>query len=177
MRTGKCADVAPERLAELYQLARQVCPDEFPHDETRELNALLAHISIAEVDALAQDLAEKLALPATLFQRDAFTIQGAGPVSLHDDRLNYPAVFFVIVVAHAGQLGLVDRHMRAVAHAPGEILLLDPRKKHAVVPLGVRGKDHHCARQPTCARAAHEQFLFLDFEIARVPARHLFARA
>jgi hypothetical protein len=174
VRTGKFARIETMQLNELYQLAHALCPQGFPHDETRVLEAMNAHIPLALVDELRADLAAQLALAPALFSRDHFTAQGCGPLSLHDDTRNYPAVYFAIVVVHSGQLGIVDKASRAQRHAPGEILLLDPRKKHAVVPLGKRGRDQRMAPEATWAHDAANQFMFLDFEIERAQARHLF---
>ena len=61
---------------------------------------------------------------------DRFSIHGCGPVGLHDDSFRYPHYYFVMVIAHCGRLGLVDGESRAVRHEVGEIVLLDPRRKH-----------------------------------------------
>jgi hypothetical protein len=166
-------DVA--QLDALYQLAHALCPNGFPADETCLLEAMRAHISLQFVDQLRVELAAKLGLPLALLTRDHFTVQGCGPVSLHDDKRNYPGVYFVIVVVHSGQLGIVDRTSRAQRHAPGEIVLLDPHKKHAVVPLGKRAAQQRMAPADTFAHDSANQFMFLDFEVERKGARHLFS--
>jgi hypothetical protein len=174
IRTQQRVDIDAAQFDELYQLAHALCPAGFPHDETRVLEAMRAHISLGLADQLRNELAAKLSLPLALFSLDHFTVQGCGPVSLHDDKRNYPAVYFIIVVVHSGQLGIVDRACRAERHAAGEIVLLDPHKKHAVVPLGKRAAQQRMASVDTLAHDAAHQFMFLDFEVARAPVRHLF---
>jgi hypothetical protein len=176
VRTGQCVDLVPTRFEEWFALARELCPDGFPADETRVLAPLRAHLTLAVLDSLRASLAETLAVGEELFSLDRFSVQGCGPVSLHDDKRNYPDFFFVIVVAHCGRLGLADATSRAASHAPGEIVLIDPHKKHAVVPQGARGADQRCAPPDTLATAAEDQFLFFDFEVPRRKLRHLFAR-
>jgi hypothetical protein len=41
-----------------------------------------------------------------------------------------------MVIAHCGRLGLVDGESRAVRHQAGDIVLLDPRRKHGLVREG-----------------------------------------
>ncbi len=176
VRTHQRVDVDLAQLDALYQLAHALCPRGFPADETCLLDAMRAHISLELVDRLRANLAAKLALPIEMFSRDHFTVQGCGPVSLHDDKRNYPSVYFIIVVVHSGALGLVDRSCRAQRHSVGEILLLDPHKKHAVVPLGRLGRQQRMAPADTFAHDAANQFMFLDFEIPRKSGRHLFSR-
>jgi hypothetical protein len=173
--TGLCVDHARERLGPLFPRARSLCPDGFPFDETRELEAARAELTYGFIDTLRRQLAERLTLPLDLFSLDRFTVQGAGPVSLHDDRRNYPDWYFVIVIVHSGRLGIVDARSQARRHEVGEVLLLDPRKKHALVPEGQRARDWPCAREPGCAREPQDQFLFLDFELPRTaPIRERF---
>ena len=174
VRTLKRVEGDAGRLEELFQIARQVCPEGFPADETRTLEAMREYVTIAFADSLRRQLAAKLELPADLFSLDRFTIQGCGPVSLHDDKRNYPTSYFAVIVAHSGRLGLVDANSRALAHAPGEILLLDPRKRHALVPEGLRAADQRCAPLHTIAREVQDQFLFFDFEVPRAPLRARF---
>lgn len=174
IRTKLRVDIEAAQLDALYQLAHALCPRGFPADETCLLEAMRAHISLDLVDRLRIDLAAKLQLPVAFFSRDHFTVQGCGPVSLHDDKRNYPAVYFVIVVVHSGQLGIVDRSCRAERHSVGEIVLLDPQKKHAVVPLGKLGRQQRMAAADTFASDAANQFMFLDFEVPRPRLRHLF---
>jgi hypothetical protein len=154
-------------LSSLYQRARVECPRGFPADETRSLAELYRYLPPGFITALADDLAEQLALPRELFATERFSIQGAGPVSLHDDQRNYPDWYFIIVVAHAGRLGLVDADSCAAAHQPGDIVLLDPHQRHALVPIGQRAEDWRCAPPDTCALEVESQFLFLDFEVDR----------
>ncbi|HSO06641.1 MAG TPA: hypothetical protein VLW45_05355 [Pelomicrobium sp.] len=165
--TGLQLDHARERLAPLFPRARSLCPEGFPFDETRELDAIRADLTYGFIDELRRELSARLALAPELFSLDRFTVQGAGPVSLHDDRRNYPDWYFVIVVVHSGRLGIVDQRSRARRHDVGEVFLLDPRRKHALVPAGLRARDWPCAREAGHARDAQDQFLFLDFELPR----------
>jgi len=174
IRTGKRVVRCAERLAELYHLARTFCPDGFPAEETRELETMRAHVSLAYVDALRQEVAESLDVDAGILSRDLFSVHGCGPVSLHDDRFRYPGVYFVIVVAHSGRLGLVDRRSRAEAHPVGEILLLDPHRKHALVPEGCTAREHPYERTHSPVHDEERQFLFLDFDVKRSALRARF---
>jgi hypothetical protein len=176
IRTGQRIDRCAQRLHELYAMAREICPDDFPAEETRELARLREHVSLAYVDALREEVAEKLALDSSLLSRDLFSIHGCGPVSLHDDKFRYPGVYFVIVVAHSGRLGIVDAASRAARHEVGEILLLDPHKKHALVPEGLRARQHAYERTHSPARSADDQFMFLDFDVKRPLLRERFRR-
>jgi hypothetical protein len=92
--------------------------------------------------------------PPEIFHRDRFSIHGCGPVGLHDDFFRFPYVYFAIVVAHAGRLGLVNAQGRAVPHRPGDIILLDPRAKHALVPVGFAAEEHPRKCQPARRGAA-----------------------
>jgi|SRR5262245_21800317 len=177
LRTGARIERCAARLSELFSLARELCPDGFPAEETRELAALRDHVSLAYVDALREEIAAKLALDAGVLSRDLFSIHGCGPVSLHDDKFRYPGVYFVIVVAHSGRLGLVDHRDRATRHEVGEIVLLDPHRKHALVPVGLRARDHPYERTHSATHAAEDQFLFLDFDVKRPLLRERFRRA
>jgi len=174
IRTGKRVVRCAERLPELYHLARTFCPDGFPAEETRELETMRAHVSLAYVDALRQEVAESLDVDAGILSRDLFSVHGCGPVSLHDDRFRYPGVYFVIVVAHSGRLGLVDRRSRAEAHPVGEILLLDPHRKHALVPEGCTAREHPYERTHSPVHDEDRQFLFLDFDVKRSALRARF---
>ena len=160
----------------LFQLARELCPDDFPAEETRELPALYPHVPLGWVDELRAELASRLDLPPGVLSRDRFSIHGCGPVGLHDDFFRYPSVYFVIVIAHAGALGLVDAHSRAVRHEVGEIVLLDPRGKHALVPEGLTAEDHLYERSHSAVRDADRQFMFLDFDVRRADLRTRFRR-
>lgn len=175
VRTGQRASISMEECARLFGVARRLCPQGFPADETRMLDAVRAHVTLDFVDRLRGDLARELSLEEGVLSLDRFSIQGCGPVSLHDDKRNYPDYYFIIVVVHGGELGLVDAKCIAAAHLPGEIILLDPHKKHGAVPLGKRGVDQRCAPPDTYASDAREQFMFLDFEVPRQSLRSAFA--
>jgi hypothetical protein len=167
IRTGQRIESEAQRLGELYALARSLYPEGFPAEETRTLDALREHLSIAYVDRLRHEVASRLDLPLSVLSLDRFYVYGCGPIALHDDRHNYPGVYFAIVVAHSGRLGVVDAASTAVCHAPGEILLLDPYRKHALVREGLRARDHAYARTHAPVLAPEDQFMFLDFDIAR----------
>jgi hypothetical protein len=177
VRTGKRVERCAARLLELFQIARELCRDGFPAEETRDLDALLAHVTLAYVDALRKEVAEQLALEERVLSRDLFSIHGCGPVSLHDDKFRYPGVYFVIIVANSGRLGLVDRTSRAVRHEVGDIVLLDPYKKHALVPEGLRARDHPYERTHSPVHAEEDQFFFLDFDVPRPLLRERFRTA
>src|SRR4249919_514059 len=85
IRTGRSIEREVQKLDRIYRLARELCPDGFPAEETRELPALYSHVSLGVVDALRDEIAEKLGLPGTIFSRDRFSIHGGGPIGLHDD--------------------------------------------------------------------------------------------
>lgn len=172
IRTGKRVETHP--LQELYRLARELCPDSFTAEETQTLERLREHVTLACMDSLRRELAEKLDLPVALFNPDRFSIQACGPISLHDDGFRCPNVYFVIVIAHAGRLGVTDARSQARSHALGEILLLDPRKKHALVPHGLHARDYPYERTHSPVRDEANQFLFLDFEVPRPPLRAWF---
>lgn len=174
VRTGQCIERGLEDLDRLYRVARELCPDGFPAEETRELHALYSHVSLGLVDALGEELAAKLALPRAVFVRDRFSIHGCGPVGLHDDFFRYPSVYFVVIVAHSGRLGLVDAHGRAQAHTPGEIILLDPRAKHGLVEQGLSAEEHRYEQTHAPVRDEARQFLFLDFDVRRPELRARF---
>ncbi|WP_333840883.1 hypothetical protein [Pelomicrobium sp.] len=174
LRTGARLHGRHAELQALFEQARTLCPEGFPFDETRSLDPVRAGLTLGFVEGLRAELREALGLPTEAFSLERFTVQGAGPVSLHDDARNYPDVYFVIVVAHSGRLGIVDGKSRAVRHAAGEILLLDPRKKHALVPEGLTAAEWPCARTAGFARDPEDQFLFLDFEVPRRLLRERF---
>jgi hypothetical protein len=98
---------------------------------------------------------------------DRFSIHGCGPVGLHDDSFRYPQYYFAMVVAHSGVLGLVDAHSRAVRHEVGEIILLDPRRKHGLVREGSCADDHVYERSHSPVYEEDSQFLFLDLDVRR----------
>lgn len=174
LRTGARLHGRHAELQALFEQARTLCPEGFPFDETCSLDPVRAGLTLGFVEGLRAELREALGLPTQAFSLERFTVQGAGPVSLHDDARNYPDVYFVIVVAHSGRLGIVDGKSRAVRHAAGEILLLDPRKKHALVPEGLTAAEWPCARTAGFARDPEDQFLFLDFEVPRRLLRERF---
>jgi hypothetical protein len=174
--TGRRIEQGLDQLDRLYRLARELCPDEFVAEETRELKALYPHVSLGLIDSLRAELAHQLDLPPEIFQRDRFSIHGCGPVGLHDDFFRFPYVYFAIVVAHAGRLGLVDAQRRAVAHRPGDIILLDPRAKHALVLAGLTAEEHPYESSHSPVREEALQFLFLDFDVRRPELRARFRR-
>ena len=120
------------------------------------------------------EVAAALRLRARVLPLRLLTVQACGPVSLHDDKFRYPGVYFVIVVAHAGRLGIVDHRRRAVRHEAGEILLLDPYRRHALVPAGRTAGEHPYERTHSAVHAADDQFLFLCFDVKRRFARARF---
>lgn len=174
IRTARRIEHGLDQLDRLYQLARELCRDEFVAEETREFKALYAHVSLGLVDELRTQLARKLDVPSDIFSRDRFSIHGCGPVGLHDDFFRFPYVYFVIVIAHAGRLGLVDAGSRAALHEPGEIILLDPRGKHALVPEGLAADEYPYESTHSPVREEQRQFLFLDFDVRRPDLRSLF---
>lgn len=176
VRTGHRVSRGLSRLAELHALARELCPDGFPAEETRELKALYAHVPLGLVDDLADELAQCLDLPRTVFSRDRFSVHGCGPVGMHDDFFRFPYVYFVVVVAHCGRLGLVDEHSVAIRHQPGEIILLDPRRKHGLVREGMRAEDHVYDSSHASVTDSECQFMFLDFDVRRPDLRARFRR-
>lgn len=174
IRTGQVLAGEAGRLRTLFERAREVCPDGFPAEETRELKALYEHVPLGLVDDLAEQLARRLDLPRAAFSRDRFSAHGCGPVGLHDDFFRFPYVYFVLVVAHCGRLGLVDGSGVAARHRPGEIILLDPRRKHALVREGTRAEEHVYQSDHRCVRDPDEQFMFLDFDLRRPDLRARF---
>lgn len=171
VRTGLRVQQGHDELQRLYWLARELCPDQFIAEETRELHALYPHVSLGLVDSLRQELAARLELPQQAFSRDRFSVHGCGPVGLHDDFFRFPYVYFVIVVAHSGQLGLVDAGSRAIRHEVGEIILLDPRGKHALVPEGCTAEEHPYQSSHAPEHDVQRQFMFLDFDLRRPDLR------
>jgi len=177
IRTGQRIERGLERLPELYRRARDLCPDLFVAEETRTFDALYDYVPLGFVDGLHKEIARKLALPAEAFSLDRFSIHGCGPVGLHDDAFRYPHYYFVMVVAHSGALGLVDARSVAVRHEPGEIILLDPRRKHGLVREGQRADDHtyESSHSPVCDE--NSQFLFLDLDLRRSDLQARFRNA
>lgn len=172
--TGQRIEQGLERLPELYRAARELCPDLFVAEETRQLDAVYDRISLGFVDSLRHEIARKLALPLSIFQLDRFSIHGCGPVGLHDDFFRYPSYYFVIVVVHSGVLGLVDEESRANLHQPGDIVLLDPRRKHGLVRAGTCADEHRYESTHSPVHDPEQQFMFLDFDVARVDLRARF---
>ncbi len=174
IRTGHQVEACRPGLEALYPLACELCPGGFPAEETKELDALREHVSLAFVGALRHEIAAKTGLPAAWMSFDRFTLHGCGPVSLHDDRHNYPGVYFVIVVVHSGRLGVVDAASRACRHASGEILLLDPHKKHALVPAGLVAREHPYERTHSPVLRDEDRFMFVGFDVRRALLRDWF---
>ena len=172
--TGQRIERGVERLAEIYRSAREVCAELFVAEETRELEAVYDYVPLGLVDSLRDEIAAKLDLPREILRRDRFSIHGCGPVGLHDDFFRYPSYYFVIVIAHSGQLGLVDSGSRAQAHAPGDIVLLDPRRKHGLVHVGQTADDHVYERTHSPVHDPLRQFMFFDFDVARSDLRARF---
>jgi hypothetical protein len=174
VRTGMRVERCAPRLAELYDLARSLRPEDFTAEETRTFDVLREHMSLAFVEALRAEVSVGLGIPEAWMPLEKFAIYGCGPISLHDDKFRYPGVYFVIVVAHSGRLGLVDRTSRAIPHAVGEILLLDPYRKHALVPTGRAAKEHTYERTHSPVHSSDDQFLFFDFDVKRPLLRDRF---
>lgn len=172
--TGEQALTCVPEFPRLHALARELCPDGFPAEETRELEALYAHVPLKLARDLRAEVAEKLALEPEIMPLDRFTIHGCGAVSHHDDKHNYPGVYFIIVVAHSGRLGITDGNSRARRHDPGEILLLDPHKPHALLPEGRTPRQHSYERTHSPVHDPEEQFMFLCFDVKRPMLRQRF---
>ena len=171
VRTGQCVEFELQRLEALYRLARDLCPDDFIAEETRELARLYDYVPLGFVDSLRKEIARKLDLPLEIFSLDRFSIHGCGPVGLHDDFFRFPYVYFVIVVAHSGRLGLIDETSRAARHKPGDIILLDPRRKHGLVVEGLTAEQHAYERTHSPVHDEDSQFMFLDFDVRRPDLR------
>ena len=174
VRTDLRVEGFDAELGRLYERARGLYPEGFPAEETIALEKLFAHTSYAFVAALRKEIAAKLAVEPRIMPLDLFQMYGCGPIALHDDRFRFPGVYFVIVVAHSGRLGVVDRTSRAARHALGEILLLDPYRKHALVPEGRTAREHRYERTHGLVTAADDQFVFLDFDVRRPLLRSRF---
>jgi hypothetical protein len=167
IRTGLTIGEGRERLAPLYELARKLCAGLFPAEETRTLDALLEHVPIGWVDRLRRELTEKLILPAEALRRDRFSVHGCGPIGLHDDAFRVPHCYFIVIVAHSGRLGLIDQASRAAVHQVGEVILLDPRRKHGLVREGHTADEHVYERTHSPVHERDDQFMFLNFDVAR----------
>jgi hypothetical protein len=172
--TGQRIEQGVERLSELYRAARELCPDLFVAEETRQLDAVYDRISFGFVDSLRNEIALKLALPLSIFRLDRFSIHGCGPVGLHDDFFRYPRFYFVMVVVHCGLLGLIDEESRALSHQPGDIILLDPRRKHGLVRADTCAEEHVYESTHSPVHDPQQQFMFLDFDVARSDLRARF---
>ena len=167
IRTGARVEGVEAELDALYRTARERCPDGFPAEETRELPELRDAVSLAFVERLREGITAKTGIPAAHLSLDRFSIHGCGPVSLHDDKHNYPGVYFVIVVVHSGRLGVVDAKASAERHATGEILLLDPHRMHALLPEGRTWREHPYERTHSPVRDEADRFMFVCFDVPR----------
>jgi hypothetical protein len=167
VRTGKRAARSAAPLAALYRLAREIAPDGFTAEQTTELATVRARIPSALARRLRAEVAAALRLRTRVMPLRLLTVQACGPVSLHDDKFRYPGVYFVIVVAHPGRLAVVDHRRRAMRHAAGEILLLDPYRQHALVPVGRTAGEHPYERTHSPVRDERDQFLFVCFDVKR----------
>ena len=167
VRTGRRAARSVAPLAALYQLARELAPDGFTAEQTTELAAVRARIPARLALRLRAEVAAALGVRTRVMPLRLLTVQACGPVSLHDDRFRYPGVYFAIVVAHPGRLAVVDHRRHGVRHAAGEILLLDPYRRHALVPVGRTAGEHPYERTHSPVHAADDQFLFLCFDLKR----------
>jgi hypothetical protein len=174
IRTGTRVARCAGRLPSLYRLARELEPEGFTAEQTSELDAVRRRIPAGLAWRLRREVAAALGLPLQSLRPRRFSAHGCGPVSLHDDKLRFPGVYFVIVVVHAGRLGIVDHRSRAMRHKPGEILLLDPYLRHALVPAGRTAREHPYERTHSPVHDADDQFMFLCFDVMRPALRNRF---
>jgi hypothetical protein len=174
VRTGRRAARSAARLAALYRLACELAPEGFTAEQTTELAAVRARIPARLALRLRAEVAAALRLPTRVMPLRLLTVQACGPVSLHDDKFRYPGVYFALVVAHPGRLAVVDHRRRAVRHQAAEILLLDPYRRHALVPVGRTAAEHPYERTHSAVHAADDQFLFVCFDVKRRFARARF---
>jgi hypothetical protein len=174
VRTGRRVARPAARLPALYALARALAPEGFTAEQTTELAAVRARVPLALALRLRAGVARALGLRPRAMPLRLLTVQACGPVSLHDDKFRYPGVYFAIVVAHPGRLGIVDHRLRAARHETGEILLLDPYRRHALVPVGRTAGEHPYERTHSPVHAPDDQFLFLCFDVKRGFARARF---
>jgi hypothetical protein len=172
--TGRRAARSAAPLAALYRLARALAPSGFTAEQTTELAAVRARVPARLALRLRAEVAAALGLRTRVVPLRLLTVQACGPVSLHDDKFRYPGVYFAIVVAHPGRLGIVDHRARAARHEAGEILLLDPYRRHALVPAGRTAGEHPYERTHSPVHAADDQFLFVCFDVRRRFARARF---
>lgn len=174
IRTGKRVARSAARLPPLYRLARELSPEGFTAEQTSELDEVRRRIPAGLVRRLRREVAAALGLPPGALRPKRFSAHGCGPVSLHDDKLRFPGVYFVIVVVHSGRLGIVDHRRRAERHATGEIVLLDPYLRHALVPAGRTAREHPYERTHSPVRDADDQFMFVCFDVMRPALRERF---
>lgn len=174
IRTGRRVEGFDAEWAALWHRARELCPAGLPAEETVTLQDLRDELRLGFVHRLRAAVMGALDLPDGLLSLDRVEVHGCGPISLHDDAHNYPDVDFAIVVIHSGGLGVVDRRMRAVRHLPGELLLLDPQRKHALVPDGLTAAQHPYERSHAAVADEDRQFLFLSFDVPRPRLRRWF---
>ena len=174
IHTGQRAARCAARLPSLYRRARELCPDGFTAEQTSELVVIRERIAAGLVWRLRREVAAALGLPLGALRLKRFSAHGCGPVSLHDDKLRFPGVYFVIVVVHAGRLGIVDHRSRAVRHATGEVLLLDPYLRHGLVPAGRTAREHPYERTHSPVHDTDDQFMFLCFDVMRPALRGRF---
>ena len=66
------------------------------------------------------------------------------------------------------------RVSRAQVHQPGDIILLDPRRKHGLVRAGTTAEEHVYESSHSPVHDPEQQFMFLDFDVARVDLRARF---
>jgi hypothetical protein len=165
--TGQRIEQGREHLIDLYRVARERCPHLFVAEETRTFEALHDAVPLGFVEAMRNEISHKLDLPPGIFSLDRFSIHGCGPVGLHDDAFRYPQFYFVMVVAHSGALGLVDERSSARRHEVGEIILLDPRRKHGLVREGSSAEQHVYESSHSPVYEEDRQFLFLDLDVRR----------
>jgi hypothetical protein len=174
IRTGHRIERQVERLETLYRLAHERFSDRFTSEETQEPKELLDALPIGFVSSMRDEIAQKLDLPPAFMSLDRFSIYSCGPIALHDDEHNYPDLYFIVVIVHSGRLGVVDRKTRSTRHETGEILLLDPHKKHALLPEGMTVKDWRYEKTHSPVQNEQDQFLFLSFDVRRRNLRHRF---
>lgn len=167
VRTGRRAARSVAPLAALYRLARELAPEEFTAEQTTELAAVRTRVPARLALRLRAEVAAALRLRTRMMPLRLLTVQACGPVSLHDDKFRYPGVYFAIVVVHPGRLAVVDHRRRAERHEAGEILLLDPYRRHALVPVGRTAGEHPYERTHSPVHAPDDQFLFLCFDVKR----------
>jgi hypothetical protein len=174
VRTGLRVERCAPRLPPLYRLASELGPEDFTAEQTCELVAVRKRIAAGFLQRLRREVAAAVGIPPAALRPRRFSVHACGPVSLHDDKLRFPGVYFVIVVVHAGRLGLVDHRSRALPHAAGEILLLDPYLRHALVPAGRTAREHPYERTHSPVHDAENQFMFLCFDVMRPALRNRF---